>query len=293
LIFRVEELKALEESISQQGILVPLTLYQDGRDLVLLDGERRWRCAIKLGMTTVPAIQQPKPDKLQNIMMMFAIHNARKDWDPLPTAYKLRDLEDLFRKRHGRQPKESELAELASLKLGEVRRLRKLLNLPEQYHKELIRELEKPKSEQTLTVDHVLEATRAAVALRKRDVVTSDREENSLRRAIIDKFRSKVIKNTVDPRKLARMARAVERGEVTMSTARREVRTLVTQKEYSIDDAFEASVAEADFRHSLQQFAERLTAKLGEFGEHGYEPDDALRTALRALLEAVQRTLGG
>lgn len=115
LIFRVEELKALEESISQQGILVPLTLYQNGRELVLLDGERRWRCAIKLGMATVPVIQQPKPDKLQNIMMMFAIHNARKDWDPLPTAYKLRDLENLFQKRHGRQPKESELAELASL----------------------------------------------------------------------------------------------------------------------------------------------------------------------------------
>jgi len=293
LIFRTEELKALEDSIAQQGILVPLTLYRDGRDQVLLDGERRWRCAIKLGMATVPVIEQPKPDRLQNIMMMFAIHNARKDWDPLPTAYKLRDLETLFQKRHGRQPKERELAELASLKPGEVRRLRKLLNLPEQYHKELLAELEKPKSEQTLTVDHVLEATKAAAALRKREVVTSNEEENNLRRAIIDKFRSKVIKNTVDPRKLARMARAVERGEVTMGTARREVRALVTRKTYSIDDAFEASVAEADFRHSLQQLSERLTAKLEEFKEHDYEPDDALRTALRALLKAAQRTLGG
>ena len=26
-------------------------------------------------------------------MMMFAIHNARQDWDPLPTALKLEELE--------------------------------------------------------------------------------------------------------------------------------------------------------------------------------------------------------
>lgn len=39
----------------------------------------------------MPVIVQPKPDKLQNIMMMFAIHNARRDWDPLPTAYTLQE----------------------------------------------------------------------------------------------------------------------------------------------------------------------------------------------------------
>jgi ParB/RepB/Spo0J family partition protein len=292
LIFRAEELSALEESIAQQGILVPLTLYEDGRYLVLLDGERRWRCAIKLGMATVPVIQQPKPDKIQNIMMMFAIHNARRDWDPLPTAYKLRELEDLFQKRHGRSPRERELAELASMRPGEVRRLRKLLSLPEQYHKELLAELEKPQSEQTLTVDHVLEATNAAAGLRKRGIVASAKEENKLRRAIIAKFRSKVINNTVAPRKLARLARAVERGEIPARTARREVQRLITEPRYSIDDVFNASVAEADFRHTLQQLAERLTAKLEEFRGKNYEPDEALRAALRSLLKASQRTLG-
>ena len=46
LIFRQEELEALEDSIAKQGILVPLTVYEDGRHFYLLDGERRWRCSL-------------------------------------------------------------------------------------------------------------------------------------------------------------------------------------------------------------------------------------------------------
>ena len=80
LIFRISELQELESSIAEQGILVPLTLFRDSSKYTLLDGERRWRCAVKLGILKVPAIVQPKPERIQNIMMMFAIHNARKDW---------------------------------------------------------------------------------------------------------------------------------------------------------------------------------------------------------------------
>src|SRR5688572_90604 len=85
LIFRKEDMDALESSIKEQGILVPLTVYEARRGLFILDGERRWRCALKLGLKHIPVIVQPEPTRMQNIMMMFAIHNARKDWDPLPT----------------------------------------------------------------------------------------------------------------------------------------------------------------------------------------------------------------
>jgi ParB family chromosome partitioning protein len=161
LIFRQEELQALQDSIASQGILVPVSVFVEGNSYVLLDGERRWRCAVKLSLGHIPAIVQPKPDRLQNIMMMFAIHNSRKDWDPLPTAYKLRDLQGEFTKRNSRPPTEAELAELASLSRGEVRRLRQLLALPETYRGELMDELKKPHSEQVITVDHVLETTRS------------------------------------------------------------------------------------------------------------------------------------
>jgi ParB family chromosome partitioning protein len=288
LIFRKEDLDALQKSIKEQGILVPLTVFRESKGFCLLDGERRWRCAIKLGMNRVPAIIQPKPEKLQNIMMMFAIHHARTDWDPLPTALKLRDLENEFRKRNGRGPSETELAGLSSLTRGEVRRLKKLLNLPERYRKELLDELNKPRSEQILTVDLVLETTTAASLLRKRNVVDEAMEEN-LRRAVIEKFRRGIIKNTVAPRKLARIARAVARDEVSLEVAKRAIRRLVETPTYDIDSAFRDSVEKVDFEHGIDQQAGRLIDALEEHIRRGYEPSEALIGRLKDLVRVLRK----
>jgi len=291
LIFRQQDLDALQQSIADQGILVPLTVFKEGKAYRLLDGERRWRCAIKLGLTKVPAIIQPKPDKLANIMMMFAIHHARKDWDPLPTALKLEDLEREFEKQHGRKPTEKQLAGLSSQSRGEVRRLKKLLALPQEYRKELLEELDKPRSEQILTVDHVLEATTAAGLLRKRQIV-DDGTEDKLRRAILDKFKARVIKNTVAPRKLARIARAVARQEVSLRVAQSVVKRLISEKKYDIDAAFRDSVEQVDFEHSMDQQVGRLLTALEEHERRRYRTSPALQKRLEQLVSRIRKVIG-
>lgn len=292
LIFRQEDLDSLRKSIAQQGILVPLTVYKEGKIYRILDGERRWRCATVLGLSRIPAIVQPKPERLQNIMMMFAIHHARRDWDPLPTALKLRDLEDEFSRRHSRRPTESELAGLASLSRGEVRRLKKLLGLPEIYRKELLAELDKPRSEQVLTVDHVLEATTAAALLKKRLIVDS-KDEDRLRRAVIDKFRTKVIKNTVAPRKLARLARAVQRKEVPLAQAQKVVARIISDPKYDIDRAFADSVEQIDFEHSIDQLISRVLSALELHTERGYQASPGLAEKLQQLQRFLRTFLKG
>jgi Asp-tRNA(Asn)/Glu-tRNA(Gln) amidotransferase B subunit len=225
-------------------------------------------------------------------MMMFAIHHARKDWDPLPTALKLQDLENEFTKRHSRSPTESELAGLASLSRGEVRRLKKLLALPESYRKELLQELDKPRSEQVLTVDHVLEATTAASLLRKQKIVDPQTEE-LLRRAIVDKFISGVINNTVAPRKLARLARAVSRKEVPLQQAKRVVSRLISDPKYDIDSAFTESIEQVDFEHNIDQLASRVISALEEHRQRGYQIPSALAETLEHLLKSVRAFLKG
>jgi ParB family chromosome partitioning protein len=290
LIFHADELYQLEESIKLQGILVPLTVYEDGSKLFLLDGERRWRCSVKLGLKQIPVIVQPKPTRLQNIMMMFAIHNQRRDWDPLPSAYKLQELEQEFTTRQGQPPTETQLSELASISRGEVRRLKNLLSLPQTYRDELMDELGKPRSEQVVTVDHVLEATRGAFALRKRDIIDEDDEER-VRRAVVDKFRSGVIKSTVAPRQLARLARAVERDEVPLATAKRVTKELIVNPNYSIDDAFRSSVEQVDFEHTVEQLATRLADKLHEHAAREYAVGEGLADALSDLSKVIRAIL--
>lgn len=288
LIFHEDELETLSQSINKQGILVPLTVYQEGKKYIILDGERRWRCSLRLGLPTVPVIVQPKPDRMTNLMMMFAIHNARRDWDPLPTAIKLEQLEHEFVRRHGAMPTETELAGIASLPRGEVRRLKKLLALPMHYRKELLTELEKPRSQQTLTVDHVIETTAGVEALQKRSIITFE-ESEPLRQAIIQKFRSKIIDNTVAPRKLANLARAVERKEVTIEAARKSVLKLQTRPNYTIQDVYEETVEQADLEHGVDQLASRLMRKLDELADREVGLSRKTIDVLKRLARAISR----
>src|ERR1700757_2600353 len=75
LIFREEEMTQLMESIREVGIKVPVSVFPKAQHFVLIDGERRWRCAKRLNLEAVPAIVQEQPSPLENLLMMFNIHN--------------------------------------------------------------------------------------------------------------------------------------------------------------------------------------------------------------------------
>jgi ParB/RepB/Spo0J family partition protein len=290
LIFQAEELSALEESIKEQGILVPLTVYKDGSHYTLLDGERRWRCAIRLGLHRIPVIIQQKPDRVRNIMMMFAIHNARQDWDPLPTALKLEELEKIMTKAAGEPPSERRLAAAASLSIGEIRRYRKILALPKHLRRELMSELKKAREEQRLTVDHVIEAMDGAGRLAKSNAI-ADSEVNRLVDATVEKFRARVLKNTVEPRKFSRIARALERNEVPLSKVRRELDRYLERPDYTIDSVFKNTVEQADYAHGTEQLVRRAIARLEEIKSQGIDLSPELAQAIKEFIRKAQSML--
>src|SRR5262249_27323228 len=153
LLFRQEEMDQLLESIRTYGIQVPVSLYRDKGRYVLLDGERRWRCALKLNLKTIPALVQDKPEVLDNILLMFNIHAMRKQWNLHTIALNLRNVIQLLRKRTGTDPTEPFLAKQTGIKQSVVRRCRTLLALPEHYRSMILEELEKPKRLQKFTED--------------------------------------------------------------------------------------------------------------------------------------------
>lgn len=134
LIFDQEKMDILAESISEVGILVPLIVYrEDDGHYVLLDGERRWRCAKRLNMKDVPANIIAKPSKVENILRMFNIHNVREEWELMPTALKLGQLMEELQITSERR-----LSELTSLTIGTIRRCKVLLSLSSKYQKALM-----------------------------------------------------------------------------------------------------------------------------------------------------------
>ncbi len=113
LFFRPEEMDTLMGSIRRYGIQVPLTVYEEEDEFVLIDGERRWRCARKLNLKRVPALVQPKPSPLNNLLLMFNIHALREQWDYLTIANKLPTVISLYKKdNNGEEPNETSLSEI-------------------------------------------------------------------------------------------------------------------------------------------------------------------------------------
>ena len=135
VLFDEEPLQTLEDSIRKVGILVPLTVYQatGSAKYTILDGQRRWICARRIGLDEVPINAVTEPSLAQNIVTMFQIHKLRKDWELMPTALKLGVLMEELSENRDRA-----LAALTGLDSAVVIRCKKLLSFEERYQNRML-----------------------------------------------------------------------------------------------------------------------------------------------------------
>jgi len=80
LEFPQDELDRLADSIDQEGILVPIVVYEKNQKFVLVDGERRFLCARELGLETIPALITSERTERDVLQQMFNIHLIREPW---------------------------------------------------------------------------------------------------------------------------------------------------------------------------------------------------------------------
>ena len=189
MVFRQEEMDKLLVSIDQHGIQVPLTVYEDNGKFILIDGERRWRCALKLNIKTIPALVQDKPTELENLLLMSNIHALREQWDYFTIAMNLEKIIELFITDKGYEPNEIELSEESGLARGQIRRCKYLLEMPERFKKMLLEELKLPKSQQKLSEDLFIEMERSIRTVTKRLPDFEDHLEN-IRDTLVEKYKN-------------------------------------------------------------------------------------------------------
>ena len=126
VLFDETDLTYLEKSIKKFGVLVPLIVHEGSgteQKYVLLDGERRLRCARRIGLAKVPANIIDAPGKLQNILLMFNIHNVRKDWELVPTALKLESIMRLLPETDLSNMNIAKLTGMSSVRVAECKRI--------------------------------------------------------------------------------------------------------------------------------------------------------------------------
>jgi ParB/RepB/Spo0J family partition protein len=289
LIFQPSNLEDLLLSISRYGIQVPISVYREGRTYVLIDGERRWRCCLKLNKRTIPALVQEKPDPLTNLLLMFNIHALREQWDLLTIALKLPKIIKLLTRQDGSPPTERELSEHTGLRRGVIRRCRLLMDLPDVYQQEILKELNKPKSDQLLTEDFFIEMERALKTVENAMPGVIPKKDD-VRQVLIQKFKDKVIDNRVHFRQIAKIARA-DNIEADRAAAERALHRLFQKNKYSIERAYQDSVSEA---YSERDLLTRVNSLIDQLEDYDVEAlDDEVRRALRELVRKAKVLLGG
>lgn len=81
--FLPESIESMSRSLASDGQLQPIILIQRG-ELVIFDGERRWRSAKTLGWPTLQAVIIPEPASLHRKALLTSLH--REDLNPLDKA---------------------------------------------------------------------------------------------------------------------------------------------------------------------------------------------------------------
>ena len=287
--FNEERLDLLRTSIQEVGILVPLIVYRttDFDRYVLMDGERRWRCSLDLGLKSVPANIIETPSRLDNLLRMFNIHNVREDWPLISVALSLRTVIE-----ESNEDRETRLARLTGLTRSTVRRAKRILSLPE-YEIELIqREAHLDRSKQVHREDLYLEIQAAESVIRNQlPEIASEFAREQIIRGFAVKAEVGSLTAVTDFRFVGRLLKAMAEGYIEREVVNESVRRLVKDSALSPKEIFDEIAAGGYKQRSIDRKAELLTADLDVLS--GQDLADSLRGRLLGLRDAITRLLAG
>ena len=124
-VFDETELEQLAQSIQNQGLLSPIALRQVGERYQIIAGERRFRAALRLGWSEIPA-QFFEVNDQQMAELALTENIQRKDLNPIEKATAFANYLETYGGTH------EELAKRLEIDRSTVTNLLRLLKLPKQ-----------------------------------------------------------------------------------------------------------------------------------------------------------------
>ena len=290
IFFRPNEMEDLLYSISKLGIQVPISVYKKDTKYILIDGERRWKCALKLNLQRIPALVRSELPRLDNLLLMYNIHALREQWDLFTIAMKLPDIIDLLTKRNNEKPKLIDVSKYTGLTVTTINRCKALINLPEKYKVLVYKELELPKSKQKLTEDFFVEMEKG-LSVVKRKIPDLVHNMDNVRDILIKKYRSGVIANLLDLRKISKITRADKFG-ITRTQIENALSDLFTDNSYSVNQAYEEYVQVYYQEYSVESRIEWLLDNIETIDIRNVEPNlKELLLELKSKIDYMLRSI--
>lgn len=122
--FDPEALESLAASIKLHGVLLPLIVTRRGKELHLVDGERRYRAAGLAGCVDVPVIVREVADEADKVIVQLVANLQRADLNPMEKARAFAAVE----KESGMT--RAQLSAKVGLSVATLSRLARMLELP-------------------------------------------------------------------------------------------------------------------------------------------------------------------
>lgn len=298
MIFYEEDFSILKASIKNNGILVPLTVYKKPTEkkYTILDGERRWKCALDLRLKTVPANEIHPPSKKQNILLMFNIHKVHKDWELVPTALKLEMLLRLLSKG----TKTKEIATLTGMTTTRVTHCLRILKFDKKYLDLTL--VKDPK--RRIRGEFLAQLEEALEKLDKDDLKEIGYTRNQIIDIMIEKYREKQFVNLIKEfRTLRKVLSARDKGidKTHIHTQIREYLKSkpvidkktggVTSKALTVDDLYERTSFNVDAEEQILKAATKLDNLLFKFDISQVKDKRKVKAVLRKLNETIEEIL--
>jgi ParB family chromosome partitioning protein len=285
LHFPEEELERLSQSIAKEGILVPVVVYPEDDFFRLIDGERRFRCALDLGLERVPAVITEAPDPRENLVRMFNIHMVREPWKDMPTAWALEKLIEETGVTNDR-----ELSDLTGLSTEVIKRLRHALELPEEYQDYI--------NKGTIPLNFFWELKRYVIDPlgKRRPALAQEFGDREVLDAFVQKRLNGFITDVISLRDVAQIVRIAERevdDPTEASVLDETLRRLVRDEEYTIADAYQDTVEVIVEADKLERRTDNMVKSFERlFGRaRTKEDEDYLKAVAVRLIERMKQFL--
>jgi hypothetical protein len=289
-LFDPAQLFELKTNISEHGVLVPLTVYQDKgqKTFSILDGERRYRCVKELteeghlgkdgNPMTIPANVVDPPTRVAGLLYMFSIHNIREAWELMPTALGLQEVINELE-----QSDNKKLSKLTGLSEPQIERCRILLGFPEKYQDMSL----DPDPKTRIPSNFWIEAKPVIELALEHVPVIKTMGFNLATDKLVEKYRAKKIKSVIHFRRVMESYDLNESNPSTRAFVLRRIEEFFLKRDLETREAFDEFIADkrrvqgalslcTDFMDKLQGFKLRHMA------------DDAERTNLRSALKQVR-----
>lgn len=78
--FAIEKMASLKDSIKRHGIITPLIVQKEGNKFMLIDGERRFRVAMELGLKEVPVQVVEAKNDFNRLVEQFHLQEQHAEW---------------------------------------------------------------------------------------------------------------------------------------------------------------------------------------------------------------------